>query len=271
MRTLVLKSFEVLMSRYMNFSKHLFLLIVVSALLNCAGKPGVKTAQNILDIGSRNIQIDSTLIADPLLESFILPFRTELNKTMNVVIGHAGVDLTRGKPEATLNNFVADLMLKRANMEFDKPVEIALTNLGGLRVDIPKGPITVGKIYEVMPFENELVILEMTGKQLISLVQEIGELGGEPISGMRMEFQSGRLRKLTVGDSSVENDKIYYLTTTDYLSSPGRKREKILSQVPRTFLGVTLRDAILNEIESLQKEGKEITAKTDGRIIFDEN
>jgi len=59
--------------------------------------------------------------------------------------------------------------------------------------------------------------------------------------------------------------------TTDYLSAPGRNRLKILGEVPRNFLGVTLRDAILDEVKGLQAAGKKIDTKVDGRIVIEEN
>ena len=268
---ITLNHFENYLKKYRKTKNFLFTAFLSLVLLSCAANPAGKSSLDLSDVNSQNIQIDSTLVKDANLEAFIAPYRAELNKTMDVVIGYSEVDLTRGKPEAPLNNFVADLMLKRANADFDKPVEISLTNLGGLRVDIPEGPVTVGKIYEVMPFENELVVLEMNGNQVLALAKEIGEIGGEPIGGMRIEYQNGRLKKLSVGGKYVENDSLYYLVTTDYLSAPGRNRLKILSEVPRNFLGVTLRDAILDEVKGLQAAGKKIDTKVDGRIVIEEN
>jgi 2',3'-cyclic-nucleotide 2'-phosphodiesterase (5'-nucleotidase family) len=200
------------------------------------------------------------------MTAYIQPYRKDLDKKMGVVIGSAAMTLSKGKPEATLNNFVADLMLERANRDFNKPVQVALTNRGGLRAAIPKGEITLGNIYEVMPFENELVVLEMNKEQLLTLAKEIGEIGGEPISGMVLEFKGEKLTKMIVNGHFMEDDSTYYLTTTDFLSSPGRNRLALLSTVPRTFLGVTLRDAIIDKIEQLNAAGEQIKAEMDGRI-----
>ena len=241
-------------------------IIFTVLILSCASSK--QDVRELSSIESRNLQIDSTISADPSLTAYIQPFRVDLDKKMGVVIGSAAVALRKGKPEAPLNNFIADLMLERANREFDKPVHAALTNRGGLRAAIPEGPVTLGNIYEVMPFENELVVLEMNGMQLLTLAKEIGEVGGEPISGMLLEFQGENLAKMTVNGQPVENDSIYYLTTTDFLSSPGRNRFAILSTVPRIFLGVTLRDAIIEKIEELNASGEKVSAQTDGRITF---
>ncbi len=237
-------------------------------IISCAVTKPSPEFPEITRVDSRNISIDSTITPDLELETFLQPYRVQLQEQMSEIIGHAAVDLHRGKPESPLNNFVADLMLKRGNKEFSRPVDVALTNEGGLRVDIPAGPITLGKIYEVMPFENELVILELTGAQLITLSKEIGEVGGEPIAGMQLEFKDDLLERCIVGGKSAIGDSLYYLVTTDYLSSAGRTRFKILSQVPRTLLGISVRDAIIDEIRELHRSGQAVTARTDGRLIF---
>jgi 2',3'-cyclic-nucleotide 2'-phosphodiesterase (5'-nucleotidase family) len=248
------------------FQHIIYFFLVVIILFSCASSR--QDIRKLSSVESRNIEIDSTFSADPLLNAYIQPYRKELDEMMGVVIGSSAVALRKGKPEALLNNFIADLMLERANQEFDTLVHVALTNRGGLRAAIPEGPVTLGNVYEVMPFENELVVLEMQGIQLVTLAKEIGEVGGEPISGMKLEFQGDMLARMTVNGQTVENDSLYYLTTTDFLSSPGRTRFALLSKVPRTLIGVTLRDAIIDKIEALSSEGKEVTAELDGRIMF---
>jgi 2',3'-cyclic-nucleotide 2'-phosphodiesterase (5'-nucleotidase family) len=244
------------------------LILSLNVLWQCAGSKSTKTPYDPGRFESHNIVIDSTFADDPEIESLISPYRAELNEKMDVVIGHAGMPLDKGNPEAPLNNFIADLMLKRANREFEKEVQVAITNAGGLRTGIPKGPITIRNIYEVMPFDNELVVLKMTGIKLITLAEEIGEENGEPISGMRLEFLDNELFKISVQNLPVNKEKIYYVITTDYLSAPGRRSLKILSEADRTFLGITLRDAIIDEIKELDSKNQKVMARVDGRIIF---
>ncbi len=247
----------------------ILLITIVAIYWNCVvGENTSKNDQSLTKIESSNIVINSTITPDPDIETWILPYRTELSKKMDVIIGYAVKQLPKGKPEAPLNNFVADLMLKRANSMFDKQVHVAITNEGGLRMPIQEGSVTVRDIFEVMPFENCLVVLEMTGDQLISLAKEIGEIGGEPIAGMRLEFLDNKLQKITVQGESVEKKKLYFIVTTNYLSSPGRKELKILSQVPGTDLNISIRDAIIDEIKELDSIGKNVLSEIDGRIIM---
>jgi len=244
----------------------LFLLNIIA--WQCAG---TGSSRLILteNLTSTNLAIDSTISNDILVENLIIPYRQQLNQTMNKIIGYAEKELRKGRPEAPLNNFIAELMLKRANAEYSKKVHIAITNLGGIRASIPKGPITLGKIYEVMPFENELVVLEMTGEQVITLAKQIGERNGEAIAGMRLTFRNGQLITLTVQGEKVDPEEIYYVVTTDFLSNPGRSSLQVLGQAKRDFLGVLIRDAIIDEIRQAQSRGNPITAEVDGRIVFE--
>jgi len=249
-----------------------FSILLVSALtfLECHQFKAPKNSAEFLSVESQNISLDSTITEDSSLIKMIAPYQTELEARMNVIIGKSAVNLYKGRPEAPLNNFVTDLMRKRASKEMEQPVDIALTNIGGLRTTIPKGPITLGKIYEVMPFENELVVIEFTGEQVRNLAQEIGASGGEPLSGLQITFEQGQLTDVTVDGKPIINEKKYTLVTTDYLSSPGRKRLSILGTVSRVFLGITLRQAIIDEVKELNDLDQEISAQVENRIIINE-
>lgn len=256
----------------LDYKNILFSVLLLSSLafLECHKFKGPENSSEILSVESQNISLDSTFAEDSNLIKMISPYRIELEERMNVVIGKSAVNLFKGKPEAPLNNFVTDLMRKRASKEREQPVDIALTNIGGLRTTIPKGPITLGKIYELMPFENELVVIELTGEQVRSLAQEIGALGGEPVSGIQITIEQNQLTDLTVGGEPIATEKQYTLVTTDYLSSPGRKKLSILGTVPRVFLGITLRQAIIDEVRDINASGQQISARVEDRIIINE-
>ena len=239
---------------------------LISAITGCGSSQQTVRYKELSNVESQNLQINQNLPEDTLVASLVKPYRVALEEKMNVVIGAAAVALKEQRPEGPLNNFVADLMRERASREMGYSVDIALTNLGGLRSDIPEGPITLGKVYEVMPFENELVVLSLSGEQIRELAREIADLGGEAISGMRIKYSNGQLTELTVGGETVQDEKKYSLATSDYLSSPGRKKLSVLGSVPRNFIGVTIRQAIIDHIMEIDKAGEKISTGKDGRI-----
>ena len=100
---------------------------------------------------------------------------------MNEIISFTKSDLIKNKPVGNLGNFVTDLCLSYAE------ADICIMNNGGLRSSINKGNITVGMIYELMPFENELVIVELSKTDFFEMLHHIIiEKGGEPISGVKV-------------------------------------------------------------------------------------
>src|SRR5690606_6510040 len=95
--------------------------------------------------------------------ALIAPYRQQVTSKMSEVIGTATTELGKAEYESPLGNFVVDLMLQQTNMIMSEPVDMAQSTNGGLRVPLPAGPINVGNIFELMPFENELVVLTLDG------------------------------------------------------------------------------------------------------------
>ena len=139
-------------------------------------------------------------------------------------------------------------------------------NLGGLRTVIPAGNITVGKIFELMPFENELVILWLKGDKLEQLVQFFARVGCEGISGMRMEIRNAKAENITINGNPIDKEKIYSIATSDYLAGGNDKMLQLAQYEKRENTGIKLRDILLSYIKIETAKGNKIEAKLDGRI-----
>ena len=132
---------------------------------------------------------DSYLRIDPKLDSgsntidsIINPYKTGLDKIMNEEIGYSD-GLTISKPESTLGNWVADALKKNAEQETNMNIAFAVQNYGGIRIkEIPKGPVTLSKIYELMPFDNYLAIMEVDGKIVAEFLDRLAKYGRWPVS-----------------------------------------------------------------------------------------
>ena len=96
------------------------------------------------------------------MRATIAPYAAQLDEAMNEVLAEVGAPLTKGQPESSLGNWTADLLLAAARDLFpDQKVAFAVQNYGGLRIsEIGAGPLIVSEIYELMPFDNELVLVE---------------------------------------------------------------------------------------------------------------
>ena len=143
-----------------------------------------KTTFVTTEIKSQNISVtDSIIPLDSQLVRMYLPYKTILEKDMGRVISNSEKEMIKDKPESGLTNLLADLLLEEGKMEVMRTnlqiePEISFLNYGGIRSGLPKGEITVGKIFEIMPFENEMVFIQLSGEQLQQFFDIVAGHGG---------------------------------------------------------------------------------------------
>lgn len=175
----------------------------------------------------------------------------------------------KGKPETKLGNLVADLSLEIANKLYNPTdnhnIDFCLLNNGGLRTSLPKGEITKGKIFELMPFDNELVVVTITYEKYDDLLEYLKNIGGQPISGLSIYTSYD----LTEFIESWTRNKHAKVLTSDYLANGGDKMNFFLNPIKIEPIGIKLRDAIIQYCKEQNKQGKQLTGKLDGRITFE--
>ena len=203
---------------------------------------------------------------DAVSDSIIKPYSDKVSGIMNAVIGYADTTLWIGKPESTLGNYIADLLLEESDKSPAGKSDMALFNNGGLRVPISKGPITRGNIFKLMPFENEIVVVKLKGSFVKEMVDYIAQSGGQPVSGIKMGISNNKPSDVLIAGMPVDTAKYYRIVTSDYLARGGDKMNFFLKRSDMVQTGLKVRDAIIDFIQSKYLEGKNITGKTDGRV-----
>ena len=174
-------------------------------------------------------------------------------------------------PESPLMNFAADALMEMAQLHSKERVDIAITNKGGLRSNIAAGTITFGDVYNVFTFENRLAYLTLNGEQLTQLCKEIAKVGGEAISGMRLEItREGELVSATVGGKAIEPQATYRIATLDYLSQGNDNLTTLAQGSNLEVTKLLLRDLMVEYIKEQTEKGIKISAKCDGRITIKE-
>jgi len=204
--------------------------------------------------------------ADAVFTTFLEPYKIQLEKEMNEVIGFAVQDLRVHGPESLLSNFSADVYREVAATEIQSPVDIAIVNLKGLRAQVPAGNITVARIFELMPFENELVVLWIKGKELTDLFDFFASIGGEGVSGMKMGIRDGKAVDVTIGNLSLDNDKVYIVATNDYLAEGNDGMTQLRNAEKRVNTGIKIRDMLIEYIRKESEAGRKIEPQLDGRV-----
>jgi 2',3'-cyclic-nucleotide 2'-phosphodiesterase (5'-nucleotidase family) len=198
--------------------------------------------------------VDSTILA------IITPYQVKIEDQMNEVLTYTKNDLEKGKPQSTIGNFVTDLCLNYAD------AHICVMNNGGLRTTISKGEITRGKLYELMPFENELVVLELNKDDYIGLLNYIGSRGGEPFSGITIAInKDGKILSNSWPVNFEKGEKVRVLTS-DYLANGGDEMS-FFHEKEQQKVGLKLRDAIIDYCSKTDT----IDVQLDNRIKILEN
>lgn len=208
-------------------------------------------------------QISDSLEQDEEVAALVTPYRDQMEAEVETVIAHAPEELTEGNPEGPLGNLAADALLHHARELSEGPVHMAMTNNGGLRIPIGPGDITVGTVYELMPFENRLVVVTLSGADVVTFAEQIMEIyGGEPIAGFsfRVHANSGDIEDLQIDGAPVDLEAEYRVVTSDYLADGGGP--PVLEEAPREELPMLLRDAFIEYFRDLGT----LTAEIEGRI-----
>ncbi len=224
---------------------------------------GVKT-QNITVSENAN-PLDSQLVF------LYLPYKNILEKDMQRVISFSEKEMVKDKPESGLTNLLADLILEegqkeavRLNLQIE-PV-VSFFNYGGIRTWLPKGDITVGKIFELMPFENEMVFIELTGEQLQQFYDIVASKGGDSVGGVRFVISNGKAKNILIDGKKLELASKYWMVTNDYSANGGDDLTVFTQRLDLISTGKKIRDVIISNFENRKINGMNLTENLDGRI-----
>lgn len=219
----------------------------------------------IAQVEVKHVDISSKSGIDSSLYFLVNQYKAQLDDQMNVVLSSAPEDMSLNKPSSNLGNMMADIIYNFYLQE--DSIDFAITNFGGIRAgSFTKGPLTVRDAYQLMPFENEIVYIQISGKTVVQLLQHVCTLGGWPISNASVVMDSAEIiQKITINDKAIIEDKIYKVATNDYIANGGDKCSFLIG-APIKKSGKLFRDAIIDTWKS-QREG--IKVENEMRIRYE--
>ena len=214
---------------------------------------------------------------DGMVAQILYDYEFELNRAQDLkrVIGVANDNFPRyAQGDSPLGNLVANAMRARRRVETD----FSMTNTLGIRADLNPGSITVGKLYEIFPFENTVTTMYMSGTELKVLFDFVAERTANygcsaqiQLSGARTVINCTRkkVRDLEINGISVVKDyklvspfSVFSMATNDYIAGGGSGFWMLEQNPTKTNTMLSLRDVVMDYIE----EHGELNAFTDGRI-----
>ena len=195
------------------------------------------------------------------IKDFIKPYRERIDQDLNTVLAYAPETLDKsGEWQSAIGNLFADVVLKKGNPIFmareKKSIDLVLLNHGGIRSIIPKGNVTARTAFEIMPFENSLVVVALKGEQIMEMIQYIiKEKKPHPLTGMTFIIdKNSEPKTILIQGAPLDNNKIYYVGTNDYLSNGGDNMVFFKKGVQKYDLDYKLRNILIDyfkEVDTL--------------------
>jgi 2',3'-cyclic-nucleotide 2'-phosphodiesterase (5'-nucleotidase family) len=207
------------------------------------------------------------------IENFIKPYREHITKDLDSVLAYCPetLDKRNGKWQTTIGNLMADITLNQGNSVFikreNKKIDICLLNQGGIRATLPKGNVTSRTAFNIMPFENSLVVVALLGAHINDLVTYfLIEKQPQPLSGLTFTInKNNQATNIRVQGEPLENDKVYYVGTNDYLANGGDNMNFFSHGIKTYDLNYKLRNILIDYF----KEVDTIAVINDTRITVE--
>ncbi|MGK4567689.1 5'-nucleotidase C-terminal domain-containing protein [Flavobacterium sp. 3HN19-14] len=255
------------LKKYNVLSRHFVLFLTFLVFAACGSQHNT-----ITEIKGKQIGITDKSSQTPAIEDFVKPYREKLDADLNTVLAIAPETIDKiGEWQSPMGNFMADVTLKKGDSVFikreNKHIDICLLNHGGIRAIIPKGDITTRTAFEIMPFENSLIVIAMKGEQIKEIADYIiKEKKPHPLSGMGFTIdKSGQSKNILVQGKPLEMGKTYYVATSDYLSNGGDNMVFFKKNTGSFDMEYKLRDILIDYF----KEVKIVPLISDKRIIVE--
>ena len=219
-----------------------------------------------------NIEINQKVLSDSSIVKYYQPFKKSLEESlMNIPISYSPETYKKndGELNSSLSNMFADATYQMANPVFNKMsgknIDIVLLNNGGIRSIISKGNISEKTAFELMPFENSIVVLELNGLSIIKMIDYLRKAKLQhPISGLQITLNNDySVNEVKINGVNVENEKKYYVATTDYLLEGGDKMYFLAETTKTTDINYKMRDILIDYF----KKYDTLKLKSDNRFI----
>ncbi len=248
-----------------NSSPKLFVLFLTFTLLLSCGQK----RYHITRIDGREIPVTATHGESESIETFVKPYRDHINNDLSIVLAHAPQTLDKsGKWQSTLGNLFADIAFSRGNPVFrsreGKNIDFVLLNHGGIRAILPQGDVTARNAYQIMPFENSLVVVALNGRQVQEIADYIvKERKAHPVSGFQFDIVENAPKNIRVQGKLLDQNQTYYVGTNDYLANGGDNMTFFAKGTARHDLDYKLRNMLIDYF----RQTDTIPVLTDQRII----
>ncbi len=232
--------------------KHFVIFITILSIFSCREREA-----HLSEILGTQITIRDSLQLLDSIENFIAPYRSHVNTTLDAPLSYAPKVISKndGRYNSSAGNLMADIVFEQANPVFEsrtgKEIDFVVLNHGGIRSVISKGDVSARTAYEVMPFDNTIVVLEMRGKSIRDLLDHLIQANRpHPISRLQIVLdQNDDLASVNIQGSPFDEKRTYYVATSDYLAKGGDAMNFFKEGLTATDISYFIRNAMIDYFE----------------------
>jgi len=215
---------------------------------------GCKDSQATLtQINGKQIAITDSLKGDEAILEYIAPYRKRIDDEMGAVLAYAPTSLSKseGPYNTAIGNMMADAVYELSNPVFKKrtgkEIDAVLLNHGGIRSTLNAGDVTMRTAFDIMPFENSVVVVELSSEQIKEMFSYLESGKAHPISNMQIILdQDEKLKSTTINGKPVEEGKTYFVATNDYLQQGGDRMTFFSKPVSMEVLDYKIRTILVD-------------------------
>jgi len=255
------------LKKYNVLLQHFVLFLTFAGFISCSQQKNMVTR-----IEGKQININNSFAESPSIESFIKPYRENINKDLSEVLAIAPQNIDKiGEWQTPIGNLMADVVIEKGNpilkARKNANIDFCLLNHGGIRAIIAKGYVTARTAFEIMPFENSLIVVAMKGSAILEIpTYIIMEQKPHPLSGITFTIDKNKTAKnIQIQGKPLDENKTYYVATSDYLANGGDKMTFFKNNNDKIDLDYKLRNILIDYF----KEVDTIPMVVDKRIILE--
>lgn len=222
------------------------ILVILFCLINISCKTFVSTQQEFERKAVENLVLDTSIVNQ------YQSYKDSLDKSMKIKIATLQDDVVKNKPTSTLTNLMADILFDEATKYIKQPIDFAVMNYGGIRLpSLSKGDLLVEHAYQLMPFDNYIVALQLNANQVQELCNSIAKNEGWPVSHIQFDIEHDIATNILINQEPLQFNKMYTVAMIDYIANGGDNMTmlKSITQLPT---GVLLRDGIIDYFKTNQ-------------------
>ncbi len=234
------------------------------------GLGGCQTPHHLTAQNATRLTIDGAVPTDSSTLRWLAPYKQGLDKNMNETLVNLSERLDKTAPESALTDLLADALLAQATQRYGKPIDVAHLNYGGIRSGLPAGALTTGNIFEVMPFDNQLVVLTLTADQLNQFMdQVVAHEGSLVVGGVHVRVANKKTTTTLDNGRTIGPGQTYAVAMSDYVANGGGGADFLKTVTTRQNSNYLIRDALIDYFRAEGKNGKLLSPKANGRITIE--